>query len=95
MVREVLTVHDRSEPPSGPILGESAQIGLLRPRSLPRRAHHLASAYKNFSALILQSFFLLAFRIARVPVNQSRTPTPKTIGSMTFGSNPDCFQKGT
>ena len=45
MVRTVLSVHDRSEPPSGPILGEPAQTGSPRPRSLPRRAHHLASAY--------------------------------------------------
>ena len=49
MVRTVLRVHDRSEPPSGPILGEPAQTGSPRPCSLPRRAHHLASAYKFFS----------------------------------------------
>ena len=39
------SVRDRSEPPSDPILGEPAQTGSPRPRSLPRRAHHLASAY--------------------------------------------------
>src|SRR5271166_2811886 len=48
IVRAVLSVHDRSEPPSGPILGEPAQTGSPRPRSLPRRAHHLASTYKIF-----------------------------------------------
>ena len=38
MVRTVLSVHDRSEPPSGPMLGEPAQTGSPRPRSLPRPA---------------------------------------------------------
>ena len=38
MVRAVLSVHDRSQPPSDPILGEPAQTGSPRPRSLPRRA---------------------------------------------------------
>ena len=56
MVRTVLSVHDRSEPPSGPILGEPAQTGSPRPRSLPRRAHHLASAYQ--SSLTIHVCFL-------------------------------------
>jgi hypothetical protein len=47
MVRAVVAVLDRSEPPNGPILGESAQKGSPSPRSLPSRAHHLASAYKK------------------------------------------------
>ena len=37
---QVLSVHDRSEPPSGPILGEPAQTNSPRPRSLPKLAHH-------------------------------------------------------
>jgi len=39
------SVRDRSEPPSDPTLGEPAQTGSPGPRSLPRRAHHLASVY--------------------------------------------------
>ena len=55
MVRAVLSVHDRSEPPSGPILGnrpQRAHPGHGPYPDLP--AHHLASAYKFSDSTGLQ-----------------------------------------
>ena len=43
VVCAILSVHDRSEPPSGPILEEPAQAGSPRPRPLLRCAHRLAN----------------------------------------------------
>jgi hypothetical protein len=45
MVHVVAAALNRPEPPSGTFSRASAREGSPRPRSLPRRAHHLASAY--------------------------------------------------
>ena len=65
MVRAVLSVHDRSEPPNGPILGEPAQTNSPRPRSLPKRAHHLASAYDvaSFQVSALETVQLALWKL--------------------------------
>ena len=85
MVRAVLSVHDRSEPPSGPILGEPAQTGSPRPRSLPRRAHHLASTYKfshsntaitvTFSESVQASSITSSTFVLKDPSNNTVTAT--------------------
>ena len=85
MVRAVLSVHDRSEPPSGPILGEPAQTGSPRPRSLPRRVHHLASAYKfsrsntaitvTFSESVQASSITSSTFVLKDPSNNTVTAT--------------------
>src|SRR4051812_6127802 len=48
MVRAVAAPLDHPEPTSGPIVEASAQMGSSKSRPLPRRAHHLASAYKKW-----------------------------------------------
>src|SRR5271166_2506502 len=85
IVRAVLSVHDRSEPPSGPILGEPAQTGSPRPRSLPRRAHHLASTYKfshsntavtvTFSESVQASSITSSTIVLKDPSNNTVTAT--------------------